>query len=154
MPDSKLQIKIGDLEFTAEGDPSWLEKQLDKVLEKSPTLMAQQTSLPAKSAPASTDAHTPMAPDPGISTKPLATFLKEKGATSNQVKKFLATAVWLESKGNSRMATGDVVKALAGANQSKLSNASQCLVGNTQKGYCEKEGGQFFVTSAGKDSLG
>jgi len=40
-----------------------------------------------------------MEKDPAIAKKTLPVFLGEKGATKNQVKKFLATAVWLEAKG-------------------------------------------------------
>jgi len=94
-----------------------------------------------------------MKPDPSIAGKTLASFLKDKNATSKQVLKFLATAVWLESKGKNRMTTADVTQALRDSNQSKLNNAADCLAQNVKKGLCEKEGNQFFVTSEGKDSL-
>ncbi|MBS0154490.1 MAG: hypothetical protein JSS38_07840 [Nitrospira sp.] len=94
-----------------------------------------------------------MGKDPAIAGKTLRAFLEEKGATKNQVKKFLATAVWLEAKGKNRMQTGDVSKALREASQPRLSNAAQCLNQNAKKGYCEKDGGQFFVTDDGKHSL-
>ena len=83
----------------------------------------------------------------------MATFLKEKGATTKQVLKFLATAVWIESKGKQRLSTGDITKALKDSNQSKLGNPAECLNQNVKKGFCEKDGSEFFVTTEGKDSL-
>lgn len=94
-----------------------------------------------------------MGPDPQIAAKTLAVFLKEKNATRNQVKKCLATAIWLEAKGKQRMTTSDVTKALKDSNQARLGNASDCLNQNVSKGYCEKDGKEFFVTDEGKSSL-
>jgi len=51
------------------------------------------------------------------------------------------------------LTTGDVSKALKDSNQSRLGNPSQCLNDNVSKGYCEKDGKQFFVTQEGKVSL-
>jgi hypothetical protein len=51
------------------------------------------------------------------------------------------------------MKTGDVTKALKGAHQSRIGNPADCLNQNVQKGYCEKDGGEFFVTDDGKQSL-
>lgn len=80
----------------------------------------------------------------------MAIFLKEKVATTNQVRKFLATAAFLQLNGKNRLNTGDITKALKDATQNKLSNASECLSNNIQKGYCEKDGSNgFFVTSHG-----
>jgi len=94
-----------------------------------------------------------MGKDATIAKKTLPAFLQEKNATSRQVKKFLATAVWLEAKGQSRLTTGDVSKALNDANQKRLGNPAECLNQNVAKGYCEKDGKQFFVTDDGKSSL-
>jgi hypothetical protein len=93
-----------------------------------------------------------MQPDQTIAGKPLATFLREKSVGDNQTKKFLATAVWLEAKGQTRLQTGNVTKALSD-NQSRLGNPSQCLADNVKQGYCECDKKQFFVTTEGKDSL-
>lgn len=145
MPDVKIQIKIGGIEFSGEGDKDWLGHQLDKILtnaQKLATLAVPQVG-----------GHNPMGTDPTIAQKALAAFLKEKNATRNQLKKFLATAVWLEAKGHPKMTTGDVTKALKDSSQSRLGNPSDCLSKNVQKGYCEKDGRQFFVTEEGKTSL-
>ncbi len=66
----------------------------------------------------------------------------------------MATAVWCESKGKNRLKTNDVTAALRNANQAKLNNAADCLNQNVSKGYCEKEGKEFYVTQEGKDKLG
>jgi hypothetical protein len=34
MSESKIQIKIGNIEFSGEGNQDWLSKQLDKILQK------------------------------------------------------------------------------------------------------------------------
>ena len=57
------------------------------------------------------------------------------------------------SEGPKRMQTKDVTGALKTANQSRLGNPADCLNQNVSKGYCEKEGNQFFVTDDGKASL-
>lgn len=78
---------------------------------------------------------------------------KEKNASRNQVVKFLATAVWLGFKGKNRFVTGDVTRALKDSNQARLSNPSVCLASNISKGYIEKDGKDYFVTTEGKASL-
>ncbi|ARB44675.1 hypothetical protein [Alloalcanivorax xenomutans] len=150
--EAKVQIKIGQIEFAGEGAEAWVSKQLDKVIENAEKLVA----LAPKESPSRSEGERggkPMGEDSNIASKSLAIFLKEKNATSDQTKKFLATAVWLESKGNNRMKTGDVTKALKDSNQTRLGNASQCLSNNLKHGYCERDGSGFFVTTEGKDSL-
>ncbi len=84
----------------------------------------------------------------------LAAFLKAKGATSNQVRKFLSTAIWLHDRDKKdRLTTGDVTKALADNQQSRLSNASDCLNQNVGKGFCEKDGKGFYVTEEGRAEI-
>jgi hypothetical protein len=83
---------------------------------------------------------------------PLATHLKAMGATTNQVSKFLATAIWLHDKGTAKLSTSDVTKALKDSSQSRLTNPAECLNKNVAKGYCEKDGKQFYVTEEGRNS--
>jgi hypothetical protein len=151
MTEAKIEFKLGSIEFSGEGEKAWISEQLDKILQQAPSLL----SLAPISSPAVANAgsHAPMQADPAIATQPLATFLKEKNATKTQVKKFLATAVWLEAKGKKRLTTAEVTQALRDSNQSKLNNAADCLNQNVAKGLCEKDGGQFFVTTDGKSSL-
>jgi hypothetical protein len=150
MGESKALIKVGGFEFSGEGDQEWVAKQLDKILSKAEDLInlsPPPTELEDK------EHHKPMGADAGIAKKTLPAFLTEKGAAKNQIKKFLATAVWLEAKGKARLSTGDISKALKDSNQSKLSNPSECLKQNISKGHCEKDGKEFFVTAEGKTAL-
>ena len=154
MADAKLRIKLGDLEFEGEGDPAWLTERFDALLEKAPSfLRAPKPGQHDQQGNNDADAHTPIKPDPVIAGKPLGTFLRERKVGENQTKQFLATAVWLESKGQNRMKTGDITKALSDNNQSKLGNPSQCLADNVKQGYCERDKKQFYVTPQGKASL-
>ena len=157
MPDAKIEITIGTITFQAEGEQKWVADQLDKLFTNAKDLSTVAPVAPvAPVTPAphtEGDGHTPIKPDAGIAAKPLATFLKEKNATTNQVQKFLATAVRLESKGKNRIATADVTKSLKDSNQTRLGNPADCLNKNVSKGYCEKDGKEFFVTQEGKDSL-
>ena len=151
MADVKIHFKLGGIEFEGEGEKDWIGQQLDKILEKAPKLAALAPA--GGTGGGSGGGRTPMGPDPRIAAKTLAVFLKEKNATRNQVKKCLATAIWLEAKGKQRMTTSDVTKALKDSNQARLGNASECLNQNVSKGYCERDGKEFFVTDEGKSSL-
>jgi len=152
MSESKIQIKVGSVEFVAEGDPAWITKEVDKFIKEVPGL--SKISPPSGGNLGGGGGHAPMGTDAVIASKPLATFLKERDATVTQVKKFLVTAVWLEAKGKGRLTTSNVTEALSAANQSRLGNAADCLNQNVGKGFCEKEGTQFYVTQEGRDSLG
>jgi hypothetical protein len=155
MSESKIEIKIGQITFSGQGDQEWLSKQLDKILAQAEKLI-QLAPAPSDNADVSAHSdtgHRPMGKDSSIAKKTLPAFLQEKNATRNQVKKFLATAVWLEAKGQNRLQTTDVAKALKDANQTRLGNPADCLNKNVTKGYCEKDGKQFFVTDDGKNSL-
>jgi hypothetical protein len=151
MSESKIEIKIGQITFSGEGEQDWVAKQLDKILAQAEKLLSLA---PAPGEGGGDDAgHKPMGKDPTIADKTLPAFLQEKSATTKQVKKFLATAVWLEAKGHGRLTTGDVAKALNDAHQKRLGNPAECLNQNVSKGYCEKDNKQFFVTDEGKRSL-
>jgi len=157
MSEAKIEITIGQITFSGEGDPSWLSEQLDKILDRAESLLSLTPS-PAVSAVSGINKGGNEAADLSghseISTKPLAIWLKEKGADTNQNLKFLATAIWLESKGQNRLQTKDVTSALSSANQKRLGNAAECLNQNVKQGHCEKEGKQFYVTEEGKRRLG
>lgn len=157
--DSKIEITIGNLTFKGKGTEDWLSIQLDKILEKAEAL----TSIPQEPVPTQNSALVnddkkeneigDSILDNEIGSKPLATFLKEKNATSPQVNKFLATAIWLHARGSKYLTTKNVTQALRDAQQKRLSNASDCLNQNVRKGLCEKYGSQFFVTPQGKETI-
>jgi len=94
------------------------------------------------------------APQISASKVSLATYLKDKNSSGNQVRRFLATAGWLSKRGNASLKSVDVAKALSENHQSKLSNPSDCLNQNVGKGHCEKKGDGFFVTPEGWEELG
>ena len=152
MDNTKIEIRIGEIQFIGEGNPSWLEKQLDKILNKTELLSKISNAVKNKDNSASEPAIEPTIKE--ISSQPLVAFLRSKNATSNQVLKFLATSVWLESKGKKRLKTSDVTAALKDANQSRIGNPADCLGKNITKGLCEREGNEYFVTNEGKVSLG
>ena len=152
MAEGKIDINIGAIHFSGQGDQEWVGKQLDKIIAQAETLanLAPPTGHEESS---DEDEHTPMKANPAIAKMTLPAFLSSKGATRNQVKKFLATSTWLEAKGATRLSTSEIPKALKEANQTKLANPSDCLNKNVSKGHCEKDGKQFFVTEEGKRSL-
>jgi len=151
MGESKIEIKIGQISFSGEGEQDWVAKQLDKILGQAEKLIHLAPE-PSQSAGAVAN-HKLMANASSIASKTLPAFLQEKNAARSQVQKFLATAVWLHAKGQNRLQNSDVSKALKDANQTRLGNPADCLNQNVKKGYCEKDGKQFFVTTEGKDSL-
>jgi hypothetical protein len=148
MTEAKIEIKVGTFSFTGEGTEKWLSGELEKLLAKLPELV--EISQPED------EPSNPPGPKPkNGKLGTLAAFLKDNNATDNQVKKFLATAVWLHATtGKDRVTTGEVRKALQTANQSKLTNPANCLNQNVTKGDAEKDGGGFFVTEPGRKSLG
>jgi hypothetical protein len=151
MSEAKIDIKIGEIQFSGQGDQDWVAKQLDKILAQAEKLI--KLAPPPLSEEGEDTGRKPMGKDLTIQKMTLRNFLNEKGATKNQVKKFLATAVWLEAKGQNRIQTSDVTRALKDSNQTRLTNAANCLNQNVTKGYCEKDGKQFYVTEEGKKSL-
>ena len=147
MADAKIHIKLEGLEFSGEGEEKWVATQLDKVL-------AQASDLLRLSFAGGTGKEG--GGDDILSLKtdePLATFLKSKRVGTNQIKRFLATAIWLSGKGNQNLSTGDVTKALRDNHQPRLTNPSDALNKNIGKGFCEKVGRQFFVTPSGFASM-
>ena len=155
MTDAKLEIKVGAVTFTGEGSEKWLAEQLKSVLDK----LQELTQISAESATPQSGRTGGELPHKsgGKEGRPkttLAAFIKECKATTNQSRKFLATAAWLhDSEGKNRIATKDVTEALSKHNQGKLTNAGQCLVNNAKPGYIVKEGKQFYVSDQGREEL-
>lgn len=85
---------------------------------------------------------------------PLLQYISDKKVLNNQVRKFLATAVFLARNNNvSRLSTPMITKALKSYGIEKLQNASDCLNKNEKKGYCLKEGKEFVITENGYLSI-
>jgi len=147
MANAKINLKIGRLEFSAEGEADWVTTQLDKVIAKASEIAS------VAGAEGGGDGESEKPTDSTLAKKPLASYLREKGAVENKTRKFLTTSVWLHAKGAKRLRVSDVTKALSDNNQSKLGNASQCLANNINQGHCERDGDKFFVTEDGKKSL-
>jgi len=176
MAESKIDFSFENLHFSCEGDKDWVEMQLNQILSRIPGLSKPDLSLPSemvKSAPdqnhstkgiavagKNIDLKSRRRPKTAsalttseYSNDPLMEFLKEKDADKNQVRKFLATAVFLHSKGVEKFSTPTVSKLLKSANIEKLINASDCLNKNEKKGFCIKEDKEFILTEAGIRSI-
>lgn len=141
---TKVRIKVGSIEVDYEGSEDFLDSKLPKLISDVTTLAEK---VPAESEGSDSNENT----ESGTPST-LASFLKEKRADS-QARRFLATAQWLHLKGPKRIKTSDVTKALRDSNQKRLGNASECLNQNVSKGFCEKEGKEFFVTDEGRNSI-
>ena len=140
MEKSKIEIKIGIVEFVGEGDQEWLSQQLDKVLNKVPELLKiefpNSDNAPSQQTTEIPEAQVSNNPVPTDSVpRNLVTYLREKNATGNQVNKFLVTAVFLQLNGKSRITTSEISESLRTSNQSKLANASDALNKNVRKGF-------------------
>jgi hypothetical protein len=157
MSEAKIEIKVGEVSFSGEGTEKWLSEQLEKLIEKIPQLSKVHTQKHGETGGSGTGTGTGAgAAGSQKLSGTLAGFLKEKKATANQVRKFLATAIWLHDHENrDPLSTADVTKALSDAKQKDLTNAANCLNQNVSKGFCQKkEGNQFFVTDEGRTAIG
>lgn len=145
--DTKINISVGNLSFSAEGEPAWLAEQLDKVLKAAPQVAeVRRPDDVAASGGAEKKSAT-------VATQTLATYIRDKNTDSNQVERFLITADWLRRRGSS-LSTFAVSKALKDNHQTKLANPADCLNKNVSKGFCEKTSDGFFITPEGLKHLG
>src|SRR5438876_9939481 len=109
MAEAKIEIKVGSVSFSGEGESAWLSEQLDKILGK----VADLANVAPPELPG--EPETIARPAKAASGN-LANFLRSKNAATNQVKKFLATAVWLiDTQKKNRLNTADITKALSDA---------------------------------------
>jgi hypothetical protein len=151
MATAKIQIKIGTIEFSGEGEEAWLTAQLDKLFSQAANLQSM-TSKPAPIGGSDGGMAQDTKVDSGGKVS-LAAYLKEKNVGRNQVKRFLATAIWLSPIGNEMLTTNAVTKALSDNRQSPLKNPSDCLNKNVKKGNCVKKRRQFYVAPEGHASM-
>jgi hypothetical protein len=148
-PQSNVEIKIGDISFSAEGDPAWLSEQVARVMEaasKVPVVKATRGIDPASANSSGGP------PDPFGGS--LSSCLKATGGENKQVRRFLATAAWQFKRGQTNLKASTVAKALSEHHQKGLANPADCLNQNVAKGYCEKTKDGFFITPEGWNSLG
>ena len=143
----KIQLSIGNVSFTGEGDQDWLDAQITKLIQAAGS---GQLESHVEDKPADPSSESPKSRAVGS----LATYLKEKSAEAVQVRKFLATAGWLHLRGENPLSTRAVTTSLRQYHQKRLGNAADCLNKNVAQGYCEKDGNGFFVTEEGWQSLG
>jgi hypothetical protein len=149
----KLEIKVGEISFSGEGDGAWLAEQLDKVLKQLPDIAKLDPTVAAPPPPLQ-HGGTAHVQHGHKATGTLASFLTDKGAKTNKTRKFLAAALWVQDGGKNRLTTRDVTKALSENNQGSVGNAGQCLISNCQQGFCQKDGKQFYVTEEGRAEIG
>lgn len=162
MANSRIEIKIGSIEFIGEGEQEWVTEQLDKILEKAENLESKIKNDRIVAAPKEviepviTEHPTDLfsAPKPKrVIPENLSTFLRKKDAVDKQRRKFLGAAVWLQLNGQQIIKTKEVTDALRAARQVKITNPSHQLNQNIAQGYCQKEGRGFYVTPQGVENI-
>ncbi len=161
MADSKIEFSYDNLHFSCEGEKEWVETQLNQVLNRIPGLNKATPAVKTQEAEVTSIAETVRRPKgrrpkagaesakPETSTDPLMDFLRDKKADKNQVRKFLAVAVYLHAHGMEKYSTPLISKTLKNTGIEKLINASDCLNKNEKKGFCIKEDKEFILTDLG-----
>ena len=144
---AKLRVQIGHLRFAGEGDPDWLTERMSAFLETATkdNLANQERAPTLESGTSPRETATP---------EPLPAFMRKTGSETKQVRRFLATAAWLQRREISPLTSSLVAKSLRDSQQRRLGNPSDCLNQNVGKGYCEKTPDGFFVTEHGFHALG
>ncbi len=145
MSHGKIEVNVGGVAFSGEGEQAWLAEQLEKVLKAASTISTIQVPINKISTVGNEDDNFSIS---------LASYIKDKGGESNQVDRFLITANWLRLRGSKQLTTAEISKALKDNHQKKLTNPADCLKQNVSKGYCEKDGKSFYITPEGLKKLG
>jgi hypothetical protein len=149
MADGKIEVKVGEVFFCGEGDGKWVSEQFDKMMKHLPDLVAVAPT-PHRGEGGSAG----RAAGAGKAAGTLASFLTSTNSKTNQTRRFLATAFWLQNAGKTNLSTTMVSKALSDAHQNRLTNPSQCLADNVKQGFCEKQGKkEFYVTDEGATEI-
>ena len=134
MPDARLEVTIGEIKFLGEGSENWLSAEFEKFLSQLPKISERTFERPAKDDGSVTEANLTAKSKSSVT---LPTFLQDTGATTNQIRKFVATAIWLQDRNNNaEIKTSDVAKALRDSRQNRLVNPADALNQNVAKGYC------------------
>lgn len=143
----KVELKIGEMSFSGEGDQEWLDNQISKLLDAATSDQIRDV------ISTGTIASEERQSEPTRSES-LPTYLRNRGGERSQVMRFLATAAWIHRRGGTTLTTGLIGKTLRENHQKKLGNPSDCLNKNVSKGYCEKTAEGFFITADGWSALG
>ena len=154
MSNSKIEIKVGIVEFSGEGEQKWLSEQLDKILEKVPELLKIELSVPQTAASFEDSPSTVQSPNSEVAStlvkKPLATFIKEN-SPKTQPQLFLVTSIWIHDNLNkSRLQHQDINTELKKSNQKPIGKLSQELGRNVKAGFIVKDEKSFYVTPEGR----
>jgi len=153
MSEGRIEVKVGEVQFLGQGDQDWVNQQFEKFLAHVRELIQLARAIQPQEATDSAGSKLESAEE-AIAGRTLPSYLTSVNAMKIQVKKFLATAVWLEDvKGQKGIKTGDVTKALKESQLGRLGNPSDCLNKNVRNGWCEKDGEKFYVTKEGRKSL-
>ncbi len=179
MSQSKIEFRLGAIHFIGEGDKEWVTKQLDKIINQTPSLLrvvrgteedmmvADEVTAPSengkvsrhharrswKKAASKSSAMKISGVKSSTSSKDLAAFIQAKKVGANQRAKFLAAALWLNKNGKNNPVTRDVTDALKAARVTALINPSQYLNQNVKQGFLRKSGDGFLITKKGQSAL-
>jgi hypothetical protein len=131
-----------------------MSTEVDANISEKPAMLGRNPKTETKIGGAKKKIANIKSPVPSVDSQ-LSLFLTEKKVSTNQVRKFLATAVFLaDSSGVSRLSTSMISTALKINGIEKLQNASDCLNKNEKKGYCIKDGKEFIISENGYLSIG
>ncbi len=153
MANAHIKFKIGNIEFVGKGEQSWVTEQLDKVLERIPSLATESKKSTPKVVVETTQVDKVTPKIDASNLENLSTFLRKRDAIDKQRRRFLGTAVWLQLKGQQMIKTKEVTDALRAARQIKITNPSHQLNQNISQGFCQKEGQGFYVTPQGVENI-
>lgn len=155
MAQAKIELVLGAISFTCEGEESWLAEQFDKVLDAATTISAVRAADPADDEGGEIEGEsTPGEASNTAFTTSLVSHIRDKKGEANQVQRFLVAADWLRQRGVSPLTASGVAKILSDNHQKRLANPADCLNKNVSKGYCEKTKTGFFLTPDGLKHLG
>jgi hypothetical protein len=59
MADVKIQMKIGEVEFSGEGEQAWVGAQLDRILKAAPTIVSSTPRTPQRLTPLTNERCSP-----------------------------------------------------------------------------------------------
>ena len=153
MANARIKFKIGNIEFVGKGEQSWVTEQLDKVLERIPSLATESKKSTPKAVVETPQVVKTTPKVDASNLENLSTFLRKRDAIDKQRRRFLGTAVWLQLKGQQMIKTKEVTDALRAARQIKITNPSHQLNQNISQGFCQKEGQGFYVTPQGVENI-